>query len=179
MIPGPAVDTDGTSNDCYTLSKNATGSYLTIPIWKTKCNQPSFFVCQLGIYPFNHQNNLNKSFNVCIFTLDQSLAKQLQPFISQPVAILPLSTATGLNDLSPNKISSTESIISFDPLYTPAGLYGSPMFSTDFGPNSSFISVNATPSMGIQGTSQVTVLLWIRPDVASQGTILVRTKGPF
>lgn len=107
------------------------------------------------------------------FLTDQSLAKQLQPFIPQPVAIFPLSTATGLKDLGSNKIPSTESVISFDPLFTPAGLSGSPMFSRDLGPNASFISVNCTPAMGIQGTQRVTVMLWIRPDVAQEGTILV------
>jgi hypothetical protein len=57
-ILGSASGPGGTSNDCFAITKNSTGSYLTNAIMKTKCNKASFFVCQIGIYLTNDKELL-------------------------------------------------------------------------------------------------------------------------
>jgi hypothetical protein len=84
-----------------------------------------------------------------------------------------LSTATGPADITINKIPGNESWIAYDPLYTPAGMLGSPMFTRELN-HLSFIQIFPGSKITTPPVSkQLSILGWIRPDVTAEGTVFV------
>lgn len=105
--------------------------------------------------------------------LGQSLAFEQQPFIPSPAVVLPLSKSIGPNDLGPYKLTTSQSAIAYDNLYTPAGFIGSAMITKELN-HKSFISVNPDVKMGIQSSLQLTLMGWIRKNGSPGGTVLVK-----
>ena len=95
-----------------------------------------------------------------------------QPFLPAPVGLWPLSKALGPADVTANKIASNESWIAYDPLHTPAGLLGSPMFTKELN-HKSFIQISPSSKVTAPASKQISILGWIRPDAADEGTVLV------
>ena len=83
-----------------------------------------------------------------------------------------MSKDLGSTDISGNKIPGNESWIAYDPLYTPAGLIGSPMFTKEMN-GLSFIQLFPSSKLVTPSPKQLTILGWIRPDAVNEGTVLV------
>jgi hypothetical protein len=103
---------------------------------------------------------------------EQSLAPTFQPYLPSPAGLWPLSSATGPNDVTINKIPGNESWIAYDPLYTPAGMLGSPMFTKELN-HLSFIQLFPSSKLTSPPSKQLTIMGWMRPDAANEGTVLV------
>ena len=71
-----------------------------------------------------------------------------------------------------NKIPGNESWTAYDPLYTPAGMLGSPMFTKELN-HLSFIQTFPATKVQIPEPKQISILAWIRPDAPNEGTLLV------
>jgi len=65
-----------------------------------------------------------------------------------------------------------ESWIAYDPLYTAAGLLGSPMFTKEL-QHKSFIQIFPSSKLTSPTSKQISILGWIRPDALNEGTVLV------
>ena len=112
-------------------------------------------------------------FNLCFHFSEQSLSQIYQPLLPAPVGLWPLSKALGPVDVTTNKIPSNESWIAYDPLYTPAGLLGSPLFTKELN-DLSFIQIFPSSKMASPASKQISILGWIRPDAVDEGTVLVK-----
>ena len=99
---------------------------------------------------------------------DQVLRKKQQPHIPPPLAIWELSKASFIEEQKTD-MTFTPTKIGIDPLWTPAGFIGSPLFSsvwtkTDPNPSSIILDYkNPTPSW--QG---ITIMFWLRVDEADK-----------
>jgi hypothetical protein len=100
------------------------------------------------------------------------LASFLQPYLPSPVGLWPLSKAVGPADISASNIPGNESWVAYDPLYTSAGLIGSPMFTKEL-QHKSFIQIFPSSKLSTPTSKQITILGWIRPDALNEGTVLV------
>lgn len=161
----------GISPDCFTMSKDPSGAFYTPSLQRTMCNTQHFFMCQLS-KSFLFPSWVKTSWKRFHFILGQSLAQNLQPYLSTPVVVLPLSQSSGPNDVGDLKLSTTQTAIAYDTLYSPAGFIGSAMFTSELNQMSNIL-VNTSMKIGIQTSLQMTLMGWIRPDKLQSGTVLV------
>jgi hypothetical protein len=85
----------------------------------------------------------------------------------------PLSQKLGTTDVTTSKIPGNESWIAYDPLYTPAGMTGSPMFTKELG-HKSFVQLFPASKVTRPASKQLSILGWLRPDAPNEGTVLVK-----
>ena len=117
------------------------------------CNDPAFFICEKN----------------------ETLKTELQPYVPQPLAIFPLSLKSGPKEVTGHDLVGLETNVAYDPLWTPAGLFGSPLFDPRL-LHTSKIAYDLEGLIPIQ--NQLTILFWLRP--AKHGAdrfILKAVKG--
>ena len=112
---------------------------------RRKCNQQAYFICEKA----------------------ETLKTELQQYVPTTGGIFPLSLKSGPAERTGLELTGIETNLAYDPLWTPAGLYGSPLFDMNIGSRIDYDFTN------VPLQNQLTITFWLRPDKTSADRFLM------
>ena len=99
----------------------------------------------------------------------ETLKTELQQYVPSTGLIFPLSLKSGPSERTGTELTGVETNVAYDPRWTPAGLFGSPLFDLNIG---SKITYDFTDQFSSQ--NQMTISFWIHtPKVHADRFVLV------
>ncbi len=107
---------------------------------------------------------------------EETLALQHQPYVNGPIALFPMDTENGPQDVLDSGATAIEKNIGYDTLLTPLNLLGSPMFSGGLYPKS-YMKLDLS-KVSNQPTDGLTIMAWVRPASTNHKVLFVSFSVP-